>query len=569
MKDPSPAQWIEEINQGLEFRRRFGVEDEWAKTEALFYGVDSTLKDQSGPNVVASTGDSFLSELSIAEPYIEVKALQPQFVAAAPVLERLDNNLLDDLNVAQAFEDADFFAFLWGKGVLKVGYDSEFGYSPKFDVQEGLGATLTQFGAKGGRIESAFTRPGMPWVSAVLPHDLCVPWGTRYLELDARWVAHRIVRHIDEVKADPKYSSKRSLKPTLSMQDWISSYQQSKQPYRVGEPLRSPRVVSNEVEYVELWEVHDRMSGKIFVVSSHHDSFLRNEKDLLQIEGELPFVDVSFVPRARSFWVTPDAHYLLAHQAELTDIAIQTTKQRRASVLRFLSRRGSIKQDELDKLLSGDVGVCAFAEESGQPLGEVLMPLQPYSGNQQLAMDAEYVRRNAREVVGFSRNQMGEFESKGRRTATEASYVARGASSRTGRRFGVKQRSYGQLIRKLNNIVFAFWTTPMVVALAGAEGEQQWVEFVGSKLRGHYTYKVNLTSAYVPSLQERKMEALQLYQMLSQDPAVDQMGLRKTLIGAFNDPTFTSNFKPEVVQNAQMPQMQGGSAGAPQSGNAR
>ena len=148
-----------------------------------------------------------------------------------------------------------------------------------------------------------------------------------------------------------------------------------------------------------------------------------------------------------------------------------------------------------------------------------------------LREDAEYVRRGARERVGMSRNQAGEFEQRGRRTATEVLEVGQAADTRLSRRqiLGVA-RTYTGLVRMSNEIIFEYWNTPRWTEVGG-----QWVQFRGRELRGDYTYSLAFSSEPPASLERRKMEALRMYMMLSQDPFIDQQKLRGYLINAFGD----------------------------------
>ena len=176
--------------------------------------------------------------------------------------------------------------------------------------------SFSQFDKRGRRIEFGKTRPGMPWVQAVLPHDIVVPWGVRDLD-ESPWIFHRVVRHIDDVKADPKYPHTKGLVPVMSMEDYVNSYKTRLKPYRIGP--RAPGTSSRKEEYVELWEGRNKRTGKIIALATGYNKKLREDDDQLLTEEGYPFASVSFVPRSRTFWVTPDAYYLKYHQAEQFD----------------------------------------------------------------------------------------------------------------------------------------------------------------------------------------------------------------------------------------------------------
>ncbi len=226
MKELTVSKWFDEIIKGLEYRRLYGVEDNWYDLERKFYNVHPSC--ENGPNLIASTGDAMLSSLSVLNPRVLLKARKQSDVIPTMILESVDNDLIEDLRVRQEAEISLLHAYLWGRGILKIGYDSEWGWDPQYDASDGgspLGLTFTQFDKRGNRIETREdVQPGMPWVRAIPPHDIVVPFGTRD-ERDAPWIAHRVVRHMDHIKADPKYSLPRDLVPVMSMDDFTESYQ--------------------------------------------------------------------------------------------------------------------------------------------------------------------------------------------------------------------------------------------------------------------------------------------------------------------------------------------------------
>ena len=285
-KELTVEEWTSELDRGLDFRRRYGLEDSWAELEALFYNVHGT-NIIAGPNIIASTGDSLLSELTVPQPYVSLQARQPGLGEGVKVLENIDNTLIQAQHVAEEMETANLHAFLWGKGIIKIGYDSEFGWDPKYEFgqQEGIGFTLTQFDKKGRRLEFASrTKPGTVWFAACLPHDIIVPYGTFRLR-NAEWIAHRIVRHVDDVKADSKYENTKNLVPTMSREDFVKSYTTVVKPYRIGQALNQGGSEGDrkKVEFVEMFEIHSARTGKIKVIATGHKKFLRNGVDGLQL----------------------------------------------------------------------------------------------------------------------------------------------------------------------------------------------------------------------------------------------------------------------------------------------
>lgn len=557
-RDNTPEDWRTELEEGLEYRRRYGLEDRWGTFEAIYYNVHESMMND-GPNLFLSQGDTLLSTLVTPAPRIQVKPQTPEAVTKAPLVEALDNTLLEELDVVEQVETALLHAYLFGRGIVKIGYDSEYGFDPSWDIGGSLrlGLTFTQLGRKGDRLLefNSQVNPGMPWVQAVMPHDIIVPWGTKDFST-APWVMHRFVRHIDDLKADRKYEHTKDLQPQISAEDFFNSYRNTLKP-RV-----QLHATQRRAEYVECFEIHDRRTGRIQTITWDHPKFLRDQPNALQINGRLPFAGIAFTPRTRAFWTTPDVNYLFHIQSEISDVAVQRTKQRRISVLKFLYDSNVISDEELAKLLSPEVGVAAKVN-AGQELSKAVMKLDN-APNQALIQEEELLRANAREQMGFSRNQLGEYTS-GRKTAREVGAVEQSSQLRMSRRGLQTKKLYENIIQIINGIVFTHWTTPRLVQILGESQAAEWVQINGPSLNARYSYKVDLINE--SEAQSAALQSLQLYSMLAQDPAVDPVELRRFLTAKFNNPAFTRIFNADVRAEMLKRALQEGNGGASANNN--
>lgn len=548
MKNRKPEDWLTEIEYALEFRREWGLESWWGKLESIYYNVHPSMMND-GPNMFLSTGDTMLSTITVPTPKVVIKPRSPEAVAKIKILESLDNLLMVELEMREQVEMAALHAYLFGRGILKIGYDSEYGYDPKLDVLGDLraGMTLSQLNKSGNRrIEhNRLVIPGMPWVRALAPHDFLVPYGTISLD-NCPWIINRIIRHIDDLKADPKYSNTDRLEPTVSMQDYIDSY---KTPVR-----RRRRSNVRDPEFVEIWEIHDRSTGKVMAVVNDHDKFIRNVDNALQIENRLPFVSFSFTPITRSFWTTPDVFYILHAQSELSDVAIQRTKQRRISTVKFIYDEDVLSPEELLKLLSPDVGPAAKVKAGGD-INKAIVKMDN-TIDQSLILEEEHIRRNVQEQIGFSRNQLGEFAGR-RTTASEAGIVEKHSTLRMSRRGLAVKRAYEKSFEIINSIIFQHWTMPRYVEVMGPQRAAEWKSVTGPQLKSRYAYEVIFTDEAETS--QRGMAALQLMQLMIQDPFVDPVALHEYLINQVNDPSFERIFNANLRSSlSQMRQTGGG-----------
>ena len=529
----SPEEWMTEIENGLKFRELFGREAAWTKLEQDYLN-DISSDTALGSNLVFSMGDTLLSALNVPSPEVSVVSEHPAGVDRAPIVESWDNYLIRKLKLKREALRATLHTYLYGRAIWKLGYDSMFGYSPFFDtgtVNRPSGMTLTQFNKKGNRIEFGNVSPGMPWCLAVSPHDVVVPWGTTYIDT-APWVAHRVVRLNSAIKSDPKYKNTSRLEPQISMEAFVDTYLRTGGAKRKARDYKtqSTHAENTRVLYNEIWEICDRSDNTIKVISLDYDRFLRDDIDAIQVVCGTPYVSESFVIHPRFFWSTPLAHYLGRLQKKEFDIELQAEKQRRINNLKFISAKGFMGRDKLNRLISADVGAI---EEADVTDIQNMIQAFPQGSNLEFTMMSRENRQDAREAVGFSRNQMGEFDASSRRTAREASFVQAGASRRESLRGDVVSGLYLGAMPKLNQITFAFNQRPMY-ALVGRE----WIEFTGAEVEGDYLYDISLASKRNLSRAQRKVEAMMTAIQFMQLPGADLGQIYEYLKDAANDPAF-------------------------------
>jgi len=556
-KDTADA-WNERITEALDFRRTYGLENNWFMLEAMYANLKNSGAE-FGPNIQMEMADAIVARLGVGNPAISVSpsVRDPRSLNSYSIVQAIDNWLISELNMAEIMQDVILHAYLWPRGILKIGYDSEWGFDEAFDLgtyDDPVGMTLTQFSKRGKRLEYGPARPGMPWVAPVLPHDFVVPWGTVYL-FWSPWAAHRVIRHVDLLKADVKYTDTKDLQPTVSMKDVMDSYKgvmkRTKTLQRSS--TYSSRDSTNNVEFVELWEIHNRVTGEIIVVSD--TKIHRKTEDLLQVDG-LPFKSLALVRHPRSFWGTPQAEYIRFHQAEQADIAIQAAKQRRANVLKYLIQHGAMTETEKTRALSATVAIAAELQD-GINVRDAIQ-IMPQSNNVSVYQDSVFVSRNARSAVGMSPNQLGEYDTSSRRTATEASSVQISSDRRMGFRQAAVSRMWQDTIRFLNQVIFTFWKTPRVFQVA----QNEWPRFTGEEIEAEYSYEVAFGLSTILEPTARRLEAMNLYLTLRTDPSVNQIELRRYLSRVYNDVEINRLFITEKeAQNAalslpmsQMPQ---------------
>ena len=517
--------WKTEIRMGLRYRHVFGRQQDWQRYKTMYRGFWGA--GTVPVNIIYALGRSLIPQIYFRNPRIGVNPKKPGYAMHARVLEQIDNYLIRETGLKNELKSCILDCFLCGRGPGILGYDSEYGYNPNFLSDEYSDLSLTSFGKKGEKIEySDNVKPGFPWFMRCNPLDFIVPWGTSRWE-DARWFGMRKMRLLRDIKEDPKYSNKNDLKAPYKTR--IDSTEAGAQPQ-----VRSYEDDSQN-EWVELWEIHDKRSGRLFVMSLDHDKFLRDDYDYLQVEG-LPAEVLGFNEDPDYFWWTPDCRLVEVQQLEMNDIRTMAKKHRRVALLKVLYDRGMLGKDALSKLLDEDPK--AAVEVDAGVNGDVRKAVALFQSHvpPDLGVAAREVREDMREIIGFSRNQMGSFEeSSGRRTATEANIVKAASMIRIDERRDIMADYLERIIRKENQFIFDNWSEERLIDIVGENGARYWIRFTGKEIKGEFAYKINPEESIPEDRRTRRSEILEYIQVAAQVPGVDMKYLLESYAAQFGD----------------------------------
>ena len=517
--------WKDEIRAGIRYRTVYGKTADWKKYKNMYRGF--WQKGVVPVNIMYAVARSLIPQVYFRNPRVGVVARKPGFSMHARVVERIDNYIIHETGLKNELKSLVLDTYLCGRGPGILGYDTEFGFNPSFQTNDNyaIDGSLTSFSKTGERIEyTDNVKPGMPWFMRCNPMDFIIPWGTYKWE-DARWFAFRKMRMLRDIKEDPKYKNKNNLKaPYVTRIDGGEGKGEAQQMLHEGNARQ---------EWVELWQIHDKRSGRVFVLSLDHSKFLRDEFDFLQVEG-LPGDVLGFNEDPDYFWWPPDARMIERQQDELNDIRTMAQKHRRVALLKILYDKGLVGKDELSKLLDGDVK-AAIAIDAG-PNGDVRKSVALLQSHvpPDFSIAAKEVREDVREVVGFSRNQMGSFEdSSGRRTAHEAEIVRAASMIRIHERRDVMSDYLTRIIRKENQLIFENWTAERVVDIVGEDGARYWIKFTGPEIRGEFSYKINPEESLPSDRGTKRAEAEKFMEIALKVPGMNMKYLMETYAAEF------------------------------------
>lgn len=382
---------------------------------------------------------------------------------------------------------------------------------------------------------------------------------------DARWVAFRWVKTLEDVKKDPKYSNTTNLKTNYVI----------KTDYTSGATMTKDYESSDHREMwgrVEGWTIWDKKERRVMDLVENHDRWLRNEKGWpLDIEN-FPCETLYFHENATDLFPVPDSWQVMPLQDELNRlIAIQMSHLRKISERKYKGMENGLSPEAIRQLTHGGDGV--YVEVQGD-VEKVAVPVQDATISQDVYMNRQLVKKSIREVQGISDTEAlasTKFEQ-----ATEPALIEQAVQTirgdqqaafedftiRTIKKMGhILQQTQDEIDIPLNN---EQWTDEQlrafidhkVTKIAGPEGSQvlmPWLTMSREDIKGEYDFAIEVGSTMPINEETRKRDAMGLYQLLQENPYIKGREGTKEVLEAFKktDPEKYLYTEKEVAQFAQ------------------
>lgn len=528
--------WQDRINNGLRFQERVGRSKEWDRFKGYYR---HNFKSSSLPvNLMFSVLRTLTPQIVLRNPRVSVTPRKSGIEAElnARIVQKLDNWLLYELMSKRELKKIVQDNFFTGFGTGFIGYDTYYGFDAD-KMAPGDDYTLDQFNQKGDRIEvNRGVNPGMPWFLRARPEDVIFPWGATDWE-SLEWVAMRVFRRVKDLQQDKRYTGTKDLTGTIAPVRTTAEGGVSTEWKNAGQYSPDP-----DAQWVELWQVHSARSGKIHALTMNGTQLLRYEKDDMQIDG-LPAETVSFNPDPDYIYGIPDARIIEPQLLELMDIRTQAQKHRQRDMLKFLTEKGALTPESIQKLKSGDIGTYVELETTGDIRTKVA-PLSPgIAGilNDLNAMGA-VVQGDMREMVGFSRVLQGEYQGKTHVSAAETDAVMQSLNIRLDERRDAMADMLGRVVKKWNQYIFTYWTQEKVESIVGPDGAKWWLKFTGTQLKDDYDLVVEPEEGRSLNTQSKRQEMQEVAKIWAElNQGAIQAGtpvppeIQRALFGQFDD----------------------------------
>ncbi|PCJ26710.1 MAG: hypothetical protein COA94_04755 [Rickettsiales bacterium] len=504
--------WLDQIQEGEKFRKKMAHEDMWETWRKYYRGEWNN--DVQPSNIYFKMLRTTVPRIYFRDPVVSITPAKPgiENMLFAKILERIDNKLLRKMKIKRQMKRIVHDTFMFGTGFGKLGYGAEFSPSDFNDAGEAPTGSVK----RPNKVEyNSNIQPNQPWYLRTGPGSIILPSGLEEFD-EARWVVHKIMRPRSDVLDDAR----------LKIKDKKSSRNRS----FLMTSIDTVMGVQQSIDMVTLFEVRDKKTGSVFIISpDFSEEVLLKAEDEFQVHGSVPIYSVNFNPDDMSTWGVPDSQILDPIQRELNETNTQIMWHRRMSLRKIFTRKNLMSESEKSRMVSEEIQ--AVIEVDGDPRTDILFK----DGNNipdDLFKAQDATRTDGRESLGFSRNQFGEYNpGSSDTTAREATIVNNSSEIRIDERRDTMADMLTDVVNDVHHIIFNKWGTDEVIDIIGPAGVTMWVSFKGEMLkRGQYNVNVDPDTAINQSRQQRQNTAIQVYNLLKQDPMVDQFQLRSYLM---------------------------------------
>ena len=535
------------VEVAKQWRREEGYDDTWHRLIDMYRGKQyeyASPEDRMTVNISFSTVNVIAPSVAVNYPKITVNAAKPEDAPRAIITEAVINYWWKHYKVRPQFRRSVKDFLIVGHGWLKCGYryveEAKIGSDDDINDAEAPGGTSTS---------TTVVVEDRPFVERVSVFDIFVDPDATSME-DARWIAQRIKRPLQEVKTDKRYLA--ATRSEIS----VLGAGVSTDRYHTAE-----KVVDEDQGYVEVWEFYDIVKNTMCVFADGADGFLVKPMPMPYAFGH-PFLMIRNYDVPDQFYPMGDLEAIEPMQRELNETRTQMMNHRKRYARKYLFRESSFDTAGRGDLES-DVDNVMVKVIGDEPLNNVVVPFPSVMTPPEFYNQSQMIQGDVANVSGVSEYQRGALPEI-RRTATEASIVQDASNARAADKLATIEAAIGCVAQNLVALAQEFMTGEQVARVVGKDGAPLWVTFDADYIKGEFDFEVEAGSTQPNNESFRRQSALQLVDALAPFAQAGVINMEKLAVRVMQ---FGFGIKdPESYIMAPPPQ--DGSQGMPQDPNA-
>ena len=485
------------------WRREEEYDDTWRRLIDIYRGrhyEDITDEDRLLVNISFSTVNVIAPSVAVNYPKIAVNARRPEDGPKAIITEAVINYWWKHFKVKPEFRRAVKDFLVIGHGWLKCGY-RYIEEEEKAEKSESREMSPEEMEENSGTYDDyddvtsiTIVTEDRPFVERVSPFDIFVDPDATSMS-DARWIAQRIRRPLEEVKADKRYS--KSARDNLNATSWGMDLQDA------GRRIPEDR----DAGYVEIWEYYDIPNKTLSVFAEGCDHFLVKPIQMPYAFGH-PYVMIRNYDVPDYFYPMGDLEAIEPLQRELNATRTQMMNHRKRYARKYLYKESAFDADGRSALES-DYDNVMVPVASDENLGNVVAPFPAVMTPPEFYSQSGMIENDIQMVSGISEYLRGSLPEI-RRTATEAAIIQDASNARAADKLATIEAAIAEVASRLVALAQQFMTGEQVARIVGKNGEPTWITFDADYIAGEFDYEIEAGSTAPTNESFRRQMALQM-----------------------------------------------------------
>lgn len=514
------------LSHAKRWREEQGYDQTWNRMLDLYKGKHFPAgfddEDRIAINIAFSTINVIFPSITVNNPGIEVMANKVEDEDRAIISQAVINYWWRHYDFRSPFRRAAKDFLTVGHGWIKVGYkfeekSAQLSYEEKSAHEEEMISQADSYAMLNPDMaaelptdeEISANLPDTksvivedrPTLERISPFDMFVDPEATCMD-DARWIAQRIIRPIEDVRNDRRYGYKtrRSIKAdAVISSDWLSPDQKRK--------------MDGDIDRVTVWEYYDLVHNCMCVFTEGADDYLIDPREMPYAFGH-PYEFIANYEVPDEFYPVGDLEMIEAPQQELNKTRSQMMNHRKKYGRKYLYRASALGPEGRQGLESNEDNIAIEVIDDNLPLQDVIMPvpITPMAGD--LYQYSQIIESDMDKVSGVNEYARGSTPEV-RRTATEASMIQDASNARSADKLSLIEVAIGSIASKVLQLAQQYMTGQQAARIVGAEGQQFWFEYTHEDIEGEFDFIVEGGSTQPNNETQRRQQAIAMMNSLA------------------------------------------------------
>lgn len=529
-KIQATLEWRENYWNGMKAWKRYMslyIGDHWKSGRTL--GIDEPSSERPNDRITVNvTGSTILlakSFLVKSNPKFIIKPRKPEDVISVQLKEEAVNYEWKERDVQSHMRDAVLDSLIIGHGIVKIGFTFE---RPKYRKKSDGNADTREYIQKNS-----------PYVERVNPFRFIFDIeGENFRKLDnGRWCAEIFFQTKKAILGNAKYN-KSVLKEITD---------------NVSKPDTYPSPLVNKGETYDLdnsglipcYEVWDKEYYKRYVFAAGVENALIDEEWPYDYLEGFPYEKIDFIPMPNEHYGLGIPAFIEDQQLELNRVRTSMFDHRRRFNRKYQYVKGSVDDEEIQKLISGETGTVIALNEAGgiTPIQEGTIPSDAFNVE-------GVIKGDIRELTGTDELARG-GSLPSRTSAAEIQARQQYQNLKLDDRVNDTDKLFMNVGRKLIQHISANYDSSRLQKISGVAGTF-WVRATKEDIQGEFDMEMETVSAPKTDELTDRQQAIQIFQMVMQNiqalgQSVNVPEMFKWLFAKFGEKDISRFFSPAAT----------------------